>query len=104
MCVCACVAVCIGLRVGVCVCMGVYKHIVLYMFKWVLPSHLVMADRVSTQREAFVYRMAPGAAENVRVVLRVRPLTRKESDRGEEELIRVASEQAVQVIHVCEKV
>jgi len=48
--------------------------------------------------------MAPGAAENVRVVLRVRPLTRKESDRGEEELIRVASEQAVQVIHVCEKV
>jgi len=50
--------------------------------------------------------MAPGAAENVRVVLRVRPLTRKETDRGEEELIRVASEQAVQVIHVyvCERV
>ena len=37
------------------------------------------------------------AAENVRVVLRVRPLTRKEADRGEDELIRVASEQTVQV-------
>jgi hypothetical protein len=41
--------------------------------------------------------MAPGVAENVRVVLRVRPLTRKEIERGEDELIRVASNQAVQV-------
>jgi hypothetical protein len=41
--------------------------------------------------------MAPGVAENVRVVLRVRPLTRKEIERGEDELIRVASHQAVQV-------
>jgi len=38
-----------------------------------------------------------GGSENVRVVLRVRPLTRKEADRGEDELIRVASEQTVQV-------
>ena len=29
-----------------------------------------------------------GGSENVRVVLRVRPLTRKEADRGEDELIR----------------
>ena len=48
-------------------------------------------------------RMAPGAAENVRVVLRVRPLTRKEADRNEEELIRVASEQTVQVIDLASK-
>ena len=47
--------------------------------------------------------MAPGAAENVRVVLRVRPLTRKEIDRGEDELIRVASQQAVQVIDLSNK-
>ena len=38
-----------------------------------------------------------GAAENVRVVLRVRPLTRKEVDRHEDELIRVATDQTVQV-------
>jgi hypothetical protein len=47
--------------------------------------------------------MAPGVAENVRVVLRVRPLTRKEIDRNEEELIRVATEQSVHVIDLSNK-
>ena len=44
-----------------------------------------------------------GASENVRVVLRVRPLTRKEVDRGEEELIRVSSETSVQIIDLANK-
>ena len=47
--------------------------------------------------------MAPGSSESVRVLLRVRPLTRKEIVRGEEELIRVASEHAVQIIDLANK-
>jgi len=42
--------------------------------------------------------MAPSVAEKVKVVVRVRPMTTKERQHGEEELVRCVSDRSVQIL------
>ena len=54
--------------------------------------------RAISERSAPLGRMAPAVSENVKVVVRIRPMTSKEKNAGEAELVRVVSDRSVQIL------